>query len=484
METLRRQEGGPMAEMIQEIPRILIAGTGSGSGKTTLTAGILKCLKDRGMRIASFKCGPDYIDPMFHSRITGRAAGTLDPYFCDEKALRAVMASESEDCDLAVAEGVMGYYDGIGFTSESSTWSVARATASPVVLVIGCRGIGASAEAILHGFLEHAQGDSMIRGVIFNQIAPGLASAAMRMAEKKGLCPVGCFPSDRRLALESRHLGLVTAEEIRNFEEKTVLLAQAVRKYLDIDALIELARMAEPLRWNDTGMSRTRRNRETGVRIAVAKDRAFNFIYRENMEMLEQAGCEIVYFSPMEDPALPEDVDGLILSGGYPELYAGSLSANRGMRQSVHDAVLSGLPTIAECGGFLYLHRQLQGSDGAGYPMTDVIEGSCADSGALARFGYIEVTAEKTGLLCEKGARFRAHEFHHWDSTDPGTDFVAVRADGSRSWPCGYHTETLYAGFPHMHFRGCPEICRRFTEKCAAFRIRRKQEEQTLGRNI
>lgn len=446
--------------------RILIAGAGSGSGKTTITAGILKCLENRGIRAASFKCGPDYIDPMFHSRITGRPAGTLDPYFCDAETLRFLLASESEGCGLAVLEGVMGYYDGIGFSSEASTFTVARATETPVILVIGCRGMGASAAAVLRGFLEHASGDSMIRGVIFNQFPAKLAHQAMAAAEKMGVRAVGYLPTDPRLTLESRHLGLVTAGEVTDFDQKIDRLAAAVENTIDIGAILELASAAEPVVFSKpAGMEEE--NRGGGLRIAVAKDRAFNFIYRENTELLQRAGCEIVYFSPLEEDGIPENVDGLILSGGYPELYADRLSWNLSMRASVAGAVSDGLPTLAECGGFLYLHAMLEGTDGIRYPVAGVFPGECADGGALRHFGYVEVRAEKDGLLGKKGTSFRGHEFHHWVSSSPGDAFTAVKPDGSRQWGGGFHTETLYAGFPHLFFPGCPEICRRFVEKCA-----------------
>ncbi|MGI6205428.1 MAG: cobyrinate a,c-diamide synthase [Anaerovoracaceae bacterium] len=446
-------------------PRLIIAGTGSGSGKTTVTAGILRCLKDRGIKTASFKCGPDYIDPMFHSRITGRPGGTLDPFFCDRDTLRYIMASESEDCGMAVAEGVMGYYDGIGFSSEASTYDVARAVQAPVLLVVGCRGIGASAEAVIKGFLEYTGSDSMIRGVIFNNISPRLAPMAIKTAEEMGVRVLGYLPTDRRLTLESRHLGLVTAGEIKNFDEKIKLIASTLSKTVDIDALIDMARGAAPLEF-EVPDALNIKPFAGGTRIAVSKDQAFNFIYRENIEMLERMGCTIEYFSPVEDEKLPDDIDGLVLSGGYPELYAGSLSINGPMRESVRMAVEGGLPTIAECGGFMYLHSILEGQDGARYPMAGVIEGSCADSGALGRFGYVTMTARKGGLLCPEGGSMRAHEFHYWDSTSAGDDFDAVKPDGSRSWKCGFHTETLYAGFPHFHFAGCPEVCRRFVLKC------------------
>ena len=446
--------------------RILIAGTGSGCGKTTLTAGILGCLKKRGIRTASFKCGPDYIDPMFHTRITGRPAGTLDPFFCDKDTLRLILSEESLGCELAVAEGTMGYYDGIGFTSVASTWSVASATATPVVLVVGCRGMGASAGAVLQGFLKYASGDSMIRGVIFNQLSSKLAVPAMKAAEEAGVIPLGFLPPDSGMMLESRHLGLVTAGEIRGFDDRIQQLTESVEKTVDIGKLIDLSAEAEPVVFQPPDLS-AGESCGKRIRIAVARDPAFNFIYKENMEMLRRAGCEIEYFSPLEDMEIPEEVSGLILSGGYPELYAERLCSNSLMKESIFRAVSGGLPTIAECGGFMYLHSFLTGSDGIRYPAVGLISGECADSGGLRRFGYVEIHAEKSGLLGDKGTSFRGHEFHHWDSTNRGDAFTAVKADGSRQWKGGFHTETLYAGFPHLFFPGCPDLCRRFVEKCA-----------------
>lgn len=453
------------AKMKLDTPRLIIAGTGSGSGKTTVTAGILRCLIERGIKTASFKCGPDYIDPMFHSRITGRAGGTLDPFFCSGDTLKYLMTEESRGCDMAVAEGVMGYYDGIGFTSEASTYDVACATESPVLLVVGCRGMGASAEAILKGFLEYTGEDSRIRGVIFNNISPRLAPTAVKKAEEMGVKVFGYLPSDRRFTLESRHLGLVTAGEIKNFDEKIRLIAAEMEKTIDIDSIMRMAEQAGMLEFEAPELL-SEKPFARGTKIAVSRDRAFNFIYRENIDMLERMGCRIVYFSPIDDEALPDGIDGLILSGGYPEIYAGSLSVNKSMRRSVKSAVESGLPTIAECGGFMYLHSILEGQDGARYPMAGIIKGSCADSGSLGRFGYVTLKAEKNGLMCPEGSEMKAHEFHYWDSTSPGDDFDAVKPDGSRKWKCGFHTDTLYAGYPHFHFASCPEACRRFVLKC------------------
>lgn len=449
--------------------RILLAGTGSGCGKTTITAGLLQCLEDRGLRAAAFKCGPDYIDPMFHERVTGRPSDNLDPFFCSEEDLRQMMAAGSADADILVAEGVMGYYDGVGFSARYSTYEVAAATETPVILIVNCRGLGASAGAVLKGFLDWPAADSMIRGVIFNQLPERLYPEASAMARRLGILPAGYIPSDSRLSLRSRHLGLVTAEEVEDFDRKIRLLAETMKTTVDLDAILEIADRA-PVADAGTAPFAGAEPPEAGPVIAVAKDRAFCFMYKENLAMLERLGCRLEYFSPLRDRALPEDTQGILLSGGYPELHAAALSKNTAMLQSIRKAAAAGMPILAECGGFMYLHNTLEGEDGIVYPMAGVIDGDCFAAGRLTRFGYVTVTAKQNGLLGGTGMQFRGHEFHYWDSTASGSDFRADKPDGSRFWDCGFHTETMYAGFPHLHFRACPEVCVRFAEKCAAFR--------------
>ncbi len=451
--------------MEQGSPRLLIAGTGSGSGKTTVTAGLLQCLKQRGLRVASFKCGPDYIDPMFHRRITGVPAGTLDPYFCDGKTLRYLMQSESEGCDAAVAEGVMGYYDGIGFSSRASTMTVAQETDTPVVLVLGCRGTGASIMAVLRGFLTHSEGGEGIRAVIFNQLPERFADEAARAAEAMGVLPLGYLPADRRFSLESRHLGLMAPEELANIDETLQLVSEQMEKTVDIQGLLDLAATAPPL---DAGLPVPLEGSPMagGARVGVARDQAFSFLYRENIRFLQEEGCRIEYFSPLTDPKLPDGVQGLILPGGYPELHTEGLALNESMRQSIREAVQSGMPVIAECGGFLYLHDVLEGTDGVPGEMTGLIPGRAYGAGRLGPFGYVTMRSRENGLLCDAGEELKAHEFHYWRSSAPGEAFQIEKADGSREWSGGYHTETMYAGFPHLHFYACPEAARRFIRRC------------------
>ncbi len=463
--------------------RVLIAGTGSGSGKTTVTSGLLQCLVNRGLDAAAFKCGPDYIDPMFYERITGARAGNLDPFFSDEKTLRWIISRAEERSDISVIEGVMGYYDGIGFTSEASTFSVARAVNAPVVLVINCRGMGASVGAVLKGFLDWPEiTDSCIKGVIFNNMSEKLYRQAAEMAESMGVRPLGYLPRRAALTLESRHLGLVTAGEVADIKEKMKLIASEMEKTVDIKGIIDLAAEAPALRsavpeWKkkferqiaeDTVIMA--RGDARRVRIALASDDAFCFTYKENTALLQEAGCEIVPFSPLSDTGLPDDIDGVILSGGYPELHAAELAANEAMLEAVRQSRADGIPMIAECGGFMYLHETLEGADGELYRMAGVIPGRCFRTERLGRFGYITLKALEGGLLCPEGSELKAHEFHYWDSEHCGESFLAVKPDGSRSWKCGIMTDDMYAGFPHLFYYDSPKAAMRFVHACAGRR--------------
>ena len=463
--------------------KVLIAGTGSGSGKTTVTSGLLQCLVNRGLDAAAFKCGPDYIDPMFYERITGARAGNLDPFFSDEKTLRWIISRAEERSDISVIEGVMGYYDGIGFTSEASTFSVARAVSAPVVLVINCRGMGASVGAVLKGFLDWPEiTDSCIKGVIFNNMSEKLYRQAAEMAESMGVRPLGYLPRRAALTLESRHLGLVTAGEVADIKEKMKLIASEMEKTVDIEGIIDLAAEAPALR-SDAPEWKKKFERQIAedtvimargdarrVRIALASDDAFCFTYKENTALLQEAGCEIVPFSPLSDTGLPDDIDGVILSGGYPELHAAELAANEPMLEAVRQSRADGIPMIAECGGFMYLHEVLEGADGKLYRMAGVIPGRCFRTERLGRFGYITLKALEGGLLCPEGSELKAHEFHYWDSEHCGESFLAVKPDGSRSWKCGIMTDDMYAGFPHLFYYDSPKAAMRFVHACAGRR--------------
>lgn len=448
--------------MERTLPRILLAAPKSGAGKTTVVCGLLQALVNRKMTPAACKCGPDYIDPLFHSEIIGARGCNLDLFFTEEPEARRLLWQSAEGCDVAVLEGVMGYYDGLGgVTDRASAYHVARATHTPVVLILDARGASLSLCAQLRGFLGFRR-PSRIAGVILNRCSPmqyGMLSETI--AAECGVPVFGYLPNLPDCALESRHLGLVTAAEVENLKEKLRILAENLEKTVDLDGLLALAQSAPALDVPDGAVEPLPGRRPV---LAVAKDKAFCFYYRENLRLLQDLGAEIVEFSPLSDEALPP-CDGLYLGGGYPELYTKELSENVSMLESIAKAIRSGLPTFAECGGFLYLHEEMTGEDGVPRPMVGIIPGGCRNTGKLRRFGYVTLTAKGDNLLCAAGDTIRAHEFHYYDSDQNGSDFTAEKPVTGRSWDCIHATGTLFAGFPHLYFPANAEFARRFIRR-------------------
>lgn len=444
--------------MEKELARVLIAGTNSGCGKTTLVSGLLTLLNRRGIRLCSFKCGPDYIDPMFHASALHTPCRNLDLQFLDENMLRFRMVAGSEGFSLAVTEGVMGFYDGVGLTTRASSYEVAKTTETPVILTVDARGAAHSVLAVICGFLD-LHPDGGIRGVILNRCSamlyPKLRDAILEQFDGQ-VQPLGYVPRLPQCTLESRHLGLITAQEMDDLQQKLNLLADNLEKSLDVEGILSLAASAKPLRYMRPELPK----RGTSVRVAVARDRAFCFYYQDNLDLLADLGAEIVPFSPLEDSRLPDNIQGLYLGGGYPELYAAQLEENTSMRQSILQALEKGLPCIAECGGFLYLQQSLDG-----HAMVGFLPGRSHNTGRLSRFGYVTLEAEKDNLLCAAGEQIPAHEFHYYDTTDNGDAFRAEKADG-RSWDCGVATASLCAGFPHFHFYASPTMAARFLDAC------------------
>ena len=442
--------------MEQKIPRLLLAGTNSGCGKTTVTCAVLQALVNRGMKIGAFKCGPDYIDPMFHSRIIGAKSANLDLHFFSENTLRYLLIKNARTQDVSIIEGVMGYYDGMGLTTtRASTYEVAKVTASPVVLVVSAKGASLSVLATIQGFLT-LYSDNNIKGVILNQCSAMTYSAlAKAIEERLGIRPLGYLPKMADCALESRHLGLVTAAEVENLREKLLLLAQQAEKTIDLDGLLKLAVSANPVSYEPVTLPC-----KEPVRIAVAKDNAFCFYYEDSLEAMAEMGAELIEFSPLNDKKLPDNIQGLYLGGGYPELYADKLSKNTSMLASIRRALEKGLPCIAECGGFMYLTEAI-----GEHPMVGYLPGKCFDNGKLTRFGYVILRAKEDNMLCKAGEEIPGHEFHHWDCTQPGADFTATKSTG-KTWDCAVVTDRLYAGYPHFHFYANPAFLKGFYDTC------------------
>lgn len=444
-------------------PRLLLGGTGSGCGKTTVTCALLQALVSRGLRVMAAKCGPDYIDPMFHSTLVGTESGNLDLFFTPPDRLRWLLREGSAGCALTVLEGAMGYYDGIALGSRASAWELACATETPALLVLDGRGKGLSLCAELQGFLRFRE-DSRIQGVLLNRVSPMLYPRMKAAIEETcGVTVYGYLPAMPECAVESRHLGLVTAGEIDGLRLRLARLGEQAERSIDLDGLCRLAASASPI----TGEAPALPGPVTGEPvIAVARDEAFCFYYRENLRLLEQLGGKLIYFSPLHEAGFPS-CDGLYLGGGYPELHLEGLGRNEGMRRAIAGAVRRGLPTVAECGGFLYLLQSLEGKDGTTAPMCGVLPGRGYPTGRLQRFGYVTLTPQKDSLLFRAGEPVPAHEFHYWDAEAPGEGLRAEKPESRRSWRCGVTSETLYAGFPHLYFYGKPELALRFLQKAA-----------------
>lgn len=467
------------ADSVGVFPRIMLAAPKSGSGKTLLTCGLLEILRRRGLNPIACKCGPDYIDPMFHRYVLGIPGRNLDSFFLPTEGVRKVLvdAVREEQAGIAVLEGVMGYYDGLGGTETSaSSWEIAEITDTPAILVLDCKGASLSAAAMASGFL-HFRKKSHIAGVILNRVSSMYYERlAAAVEEASGLPVLGYLPESEEYRMESRHLGLFLPGEIDRLRERIGRLADQMEKSIAVERVLEVAGML-PLRIENKEKEKAENESmeaesiakfpacqeqkvTSRVRIGVARDEAFCFYYQENFRLLEQMGAELVYFSPLRDKKIPDRVDGLLFGGGYPENYARELAKNAAMRESIRRSIAAGMPFLAECGGFLYLHRTLEGSDGKHWEMAGVYPFDAYRTNRLRRFGYVR-------LLTSSGQEIHGHEFHYWESEDPGTDWEAVKPTGNRSWRCIHEKGGQIGGFPHLYYASCPDFLRKWLDVCA-----------------
>lgn len=446
---------------------LLVAAPGSGSGKTVVSCALMAALRQQGKRVTAFKCGPDYIDPTFHREVMGLESHNLDLFLAGEQQVRAEYRRWSGGCDAAICEGVMGYYDGVGgVTSQAGSWALADALELPVLLVLKPKGASLTLAALVNG-LKNFVPRSRIAGLFLNDCKPMLfQTLAPMLQEHTGLPVLGYLPPMEQAKFQSRHLGLYTAPEIQNLQERLEALGKTITKTMDWSSFASLFERPET-------STQTVSNPSPRVRIAVAQDAAFRFVYPQTLEAFRRSGAEPVFFSPLQDAQLPPAVGGLYLPGGYPELYAEELSRNDSMRQALATAISHGLPAVAECGGFLYLGQTLQGTDGRDWPMVGALPGRGIRTDRLVRFGYLYLTAEKDSLLFRKGESVPAHEFHYWDSTCSGTSLEAKKPVSGRSWHCGFVAPNLYAGFPHLWFSDT--LASRFV--CAAAKYDAKERD-------
>jgi cobyrinic acid a,c-diamide synthase len=458
----------------------VIAGTQSGAGKTTVALGLMAALKKRGLKVAPFKVGPDFIDPGHHTRITGVPSRNLDGWMLSRDYNLQTFRRAAQGADVAVVEGVMGLFDGYDGRSEAgSTAQMAKWLDLPVVLVVDAASMARSVAALVQGF-ERFDRDLRFAGVVFNRIGGERHLAYLREALKDHVqMPLlGCLPRDDAVAIPERHLGLMTREDFTGGEVASDGLSELLEARLDIAGLLKrlpiISAQPPAPRTDDLPPDAAR------VRIGVARDRAFCFYYPDNLELLEASGATMVTFSPMTDKALPEDLDGLYFGGGYPELYAEALSANSGLRAQVLQKGRQGMPIYGECGGFMYLCRQLIDPHGRSHPMVSLFPFTTRMFPRLRALGYREVTLTADVLIGPKGARIRGHEFHYSEIADsqaasvPETCYRISARDGGGARPEGYRHRRCLGSYVHLHFGSNPEAARHLVAGCRQYRQERK----------
>lgn len=492
-----------------KINRFMIAAPKSGSGKTMITCALLQLLKDSGKNVLSYKCGPDYIDPMFHKKVLGVPSKNLDTFFTDEKTTVQLFLDERADGDFAVLEGVMGLYDGLGgIYEQGSSYHLAKVTQTPIILVVDAKGMGKSVLALIAGFLQYDT-HHLIKGVLLNRMSKGYYDIIKPLIEKElSVKVVGYFPEQKDIGLSSRHLGLVMPDELSDVKKQLNETADRLKKTIDMDLFIDIAEAADEI--GDSGSAdkdkrQTLKNAElmrlqdqnNTVNIAVAMDEAFCFYYEDNLRMLEKCGAQLLYFSPLHDTRLPKDCDAMLLGGGYPELYARELSKNVSMLNAIKKAFRAGMPTVAECGGFMYLHTYIRNicddndeknnadtrnntdiqNDMNKSKLVGALDGGCHFKGKLVRFGYIEL-AEKHSNFLPPNEKIKAHEFHYYDSTDNGADCIATKPATGRSYDCVISHDNYWLGFPHLYYPSNPHFAESLVRK--AYEYRRNKNGKLL----
>lgn len=449
------------------VARVVIAAPGSGHGKTSVATGLLAALRARGLTVSPHKVGPDYIDPSYHALAAGRPGRNLDPWLVGEERILPLFLNGARGADVAVVEGVMGLFDGASAQGDfASTAHVARLLSAPVILIADASGVSSSVAALVHGFATYdARVD--LAGVIFNQVGSDYHAQLLRDAvAPMGIPVLGTILRQDRIAVPSRHLGLVPAAERRpEAQDAVAALGAVVAEAVDLDAVVRIARSAPPLQdWRDTPTGSTESAKT--VRIAVAGGAAFTFGYAEHPELLAAAGAEVVTFDPLRDEQLPDDVAALVIGGGFPEVHAAELSANLPLREQVAALARAGAPVVAECAGLLYLARTLDGT-----PMCGVLDVDATMTGRLI-LGYREAVAGSDSPYAAEGTRVRGHEFHR-------TAITAGPAPNAWRWTSrgtpvteGYARGNVHASYLHTHWAGRPEAAHRLVAAARDFRRR------------
>ncbi|MBX5455536.1 MAG: cobyrinate a,c-diamide synthase [Thermogemmatispora sp.] len=452
------------------MPRLLIAGTASGVGKTLISYLLIAELRARGWRVQPFKVGPDYLDASHLSQAAGRPCYNLDTWLMPPARLEAIVASACRDADLAIIEGMMGLYDGREAHSDAgSAAEIARLLQTPIILVLDAWAQARSAAAVVLGFQQFAPQLALV-GVIANRVAgPGHARLLREaLASSPGLPLLAAFPALDEAPWPERHLGLLPANEQALSGERLNALLALLRQSCDVEQVLTLARQAPPLATSEAEAEIVTAPGEERVRLALAYDEAFSFYYPDTLDLLRQAGAELVPFSPLRDHQLPAGCSALYLGGGFPEEHAASLAANERLRRQLAELLAAGLPCYAECGGLMYLCHHIRTASGESYPMLGVIERESILGGSYTdlRIGYRLARAQHESLLLPPGVQVRGHEFHY-SRLDAGPDpaeaaYMLSSPDGQHQQPEGFARGNLLASYLHLSFSGYPEAARRF----------------------
>lgn len=456
-------------------PRIIIAGSNSGAGKTTIAMGLMLALKRMGLKVQPFKAGPDYIDPSYHTQMAGSTSANLDSWLIPEKILLELFQRRAEKADISVIEGVMGLYDGFQDGETGSTSHIAKILKCPVILIINAGSLSRSAGAIALGY-KNFDGKVNIAGVILNNIgSQNHYKNAKNSVEKNTDIPVlGFLPKDKNLKLPERHLGLIPSEENKLAENFKKTLLNYAKKYVDLNKIIRISKTAGKLKSPANSIFAQNKTRKDygKIKLGIAKDCAFNFYYDDNLYMLKSLGAKLYEFSPLESARLPEDLDGLYIGGGFPELFAERLSNNLKLKMEILKFAELGMPVYAECGGLMYLAEELFDFNGKGHKMTGVFDFSVKMGNKLQALGYAELNVMRDNLLSKKGEKIKCH-FFHWSYVDdiPGNNSFVYRTEkNGRTIYDGIAEKNVFASYAHLHFGSDVNVAENLICACGEYK--------------
>ncbi|MEH7332165.1 cobyrinate a,c-diamide synthase [Neobacillus drentensis] len=445
--------------------RFVLAGTGSGVGKTTFTIGIMRTLMKRGLTVQGFKCGPDYIDPTYHTAVTKRPSRNIDSFMMSHDTVRAIVARASQDADAAIIEGVMGFYDGKSpLSNEGSAAHISEITKSPVILIVNAASMARSAAAIVKGFQKLDESSNIV-GIIANQLGSKSHFEIVKAAieQECGIPVIGYLLKGAVPMMPSRHLGLVPAIERGDLDTYFDSLAEAIEETVDVEQLLEITK-TQSLDVSESIFDAQPQRQE--VHIAVAKDAAFNFYYEENLELLRTYGATLHYFSPLQNEEVPENAQGLYIGGGFPEEFAKILAKNEETKQSIRAALERGVPTLAECGGFMYLTEEIVNRQGQVFPMLGIIPGRVRMQDKLAALGYREITGVPGNFLINAEEQAKGHEFHYSTYEGEHTSPAYFSKGRFRAQQEGYLHKNIVAGYTHFHFASNPQLVKNWLTAC------------------